>query len=163
MDGFVPITKENYPEVARIYSEGIATGMATFNTEASTWEEWDQEHLTYGRIALIEDTHMLGWGSLAPVSSRCAYTGVAEVSVYVSNAAKGKGVGTRILNELITISESNGIWTLYSAIMSDNAVSIHLHKKCGFRVIGTRERIAQLNGVWRDNTILERRSTVVGV
>lgn len=159
----VDITKANFQSVAAIYSEGIATGMATFETQAPNWEEWDGTHLMFGRLAAIKDEIMLGWAALSPVSSRCVYAGVAEVSVYVSSVARGKGVGKVLLTELIRVSEENNIWTLQSGIFPQNKASIALHEKCGFRVIGYKEKIGQLHGQWHDNMLLERRSSVTGI
>ncbi|GLR16959.1 GNAT family N-acetyltransferase [Portibacter lacus] len=160
---FKEINETNYSQVASIYLEGIATGMATFETSAPEWKNWDKGHLPFGRIALYENEKMLGWGSLSPVSSRCVYGGVAEVSVYVGQDARGQGVGRRILEQLVKISEENGLWTLQSGIMRENIGSINLHIKCGFREIGFREKVSQLNGDWKDNVLMERRSKVVGV
>ncbi|MFC3811299.1 GNAT family N-acetyltransferase [Lacihabitans lacunae] len=160
---FVQIYKELYPAVAQIYLEGIQTGMATFETQVPTWEHWDQNHLPFGRIGLFCEGKLKAWGTLTPVSKRKAYAGVAEVSVYVSSEAQGKGCGTLILEKLIEISEQHNIWTLQSGIMSQNLASIKLHEKCGFRTIGFREKVALLNGVWTDNTLMERRSKIVGV
>jgi len=160
---FVPITSKNYTAVADIYKEGIGTGMATFETDIPTWEKWDSAHLSFGRIALAQNNTMLGWASLAPVSSRCVYGGVAEVSVYVAENARGKGIGKQLLNALITTSEKNGIWTLQAGIMTANRASIKLHLSCGFRIIGYREKIGKLHGKWLDNTILERRSEIIGI
>ncbi len=159
---FKALSKEYYPQLAQIYLEGIATGMATFETKAPSFEDWDKAHLPFGRILAIENDQVLGWASLAKVSDRCVYGGVAENSIYVTAAAKGKGVGTKLLNKLIEISEANGIWTLQCGIMKANKASIALHEKCGFRIIGYREKIGKLNGVWKDNLLLERRSKVVG-
>jgi len=160
---FIEITEKNYNQVAEIYEEGIATGKATFETKIPKWEAWDASHLSFGRIALIENNQMLGWAALSPVSSRCVYGGVAEVSVYVAEAARGKGVGKTLLNKLKEISEQNNIWTLQSSIFRNNSSSKALHLKCGFREIGYKEKIGQLNGVWLDNVLLERRSEVVGI
>lgn len=155
--------ENDFQEIMKIYAEGIATGMATFETSLPSWETWDNAHTAYGRIAVFENKSMMGWASLSPVSSRCVYGGVAEVSVYVSENARGKGIGKLLMNELISISESNGIWTLQSGVFRANKSSIALHEKVGFRIIGHKEKIAQLNGVWYDNMLLERRSKVVGV
>lgn len=157
------ITAENFPQVADIYGQGIATGMATFETTVPSWPSWDAAHLAYGRIVAIEDSIILGWAALSPVSSRCVYGGVAEVSVYVAADARGKGVGRYLLNQLIAISEENGIWTLQSGVFPENEGSIALHERCGFRRIGYKERIGQLAGQWKDNVLLERRSNIVGV
>jgi len=160
---FFEIDKNNYAAVAQIYKEGIETGNATFETNVPTFEEWQAKHLSFGNIVLLENQTILGWASLSKVSDRCVYGGVAEVSVYVSSIAQGKGVGTKLLHKLIEISESQGIWTLQCGIMKENIPSIELHKKCGFREIGYREKVGKLHGVWRDNVIMERRSKIVGI
>ena len=157
------ITPENYHQVVQIYEEGLATGVATFETEAPPWNTWDASHLEFGRITAIDGSIMLGWASMSPVSSRYVYGGVAEVSVYVSAEARGEGVGQLLLNSHIISSEENGIWTLQSGIFKENLASIVLHKQCGFRIIGYREKIGNLNGVWKDNVLLERRSKTVGI
>ena len=158
------ITKDNYPEVSRIYLEGIKTGLATFETSAPEWADWDQAHLPYARIAAVStEGTMRGWASLSPVSSRCVYGGVAEVSVYVSETARGHGLGQSLLTQLIEESEQHGIWTLQSGIFRDNIGSMKIHEKCGFRIIGYKERIGQLNGRWMDNILMERRSMKVGI
>jgi L-amino acid N-acyltransferase YncA len=160
----VTISEVNFPLVAKIYLEGIQTGMATFETQVPTWKKWDVSHIAFGRIAIIDDQEtMLGWASLAPVSSRCVYGGVAEVSVYVAKNSRGKGIGKKLLLELIKISEENGIWTLQAGIMTSNVASINLHTSCGFRVIGYREKIGKLHDVWLDNVILEKRSKRIGI
>ena len=159
----VEISSENYPEVARIYGEGLQTGTATFETTIPSWEKWDAGHLSFGRILAVEKDYYLGWASLSPVSSRCVYGGVAEVSVYVAETARGKGAGAFLLKNLIEISEANNIWTLQSGIFRDNVASHKLHIKCGFREVGYKEKVGQLNGVWKDNLLLERRSKVVGI
>ena len=157
------INQTTYPDVSRIYMEGIETGIATFETQAPSWESWDQSHLSFGRIVAHRDAETLGWAALSPVSSRCVYGGVAEVSVYVKNSAKGQGVGKFLLKELITISEEHNIWTLQSGIFRENVASIALHEKCGFRIIGYKEKIGKLKGEWKDNILLERRSKIVGI
>ena len=157
------ISHVNYDQVVQIYEQGLATGMATFETAAPTWKSWDSTHLIFDRIAVMEGHQMLGWAALSAVSSRCVYGGVAEVSVYVSADARGQGVGKFLLNTLIIESEVNGIWTLQSGIFKENLASLSLHKKCGFRIIGFKEKIGQLRGVWKDNVLLERRSKIVGV
>lgn len=157
------ITERNYKEVGEIYAEGIETGMATFETKVPSWAEWDKAHLDKGRIVATKGEDILGWASLSPVSSRCVYGGVAEVSVYVKASARGQGVGKFLLTHLIDQSEAAKIWTLQSGVFPENTGSIKLHKKCGFRIIGNRERIGKLAGVWKDNILLERRSKTVGV
>ncbi|TVR29268.1 MAG: N-acetyltransferase family protein [Balneolaceae bacterium] len=154
---------ENWPQVREIYEEGIATKMATFETSAGTWEKWDQGHLADPRLVMTEGDVLLGWAALSPVSGRCVYGGVAEVSVYIRSSAKGRGIGTRLLEELIRQSDESGIWTLQAGIFADNHPSIKLHEKVGFRIVGTREKLGQLDGVWRDIVLMERRSDVVGV
>lgn len=160
---FNNIDRVNFRDFQRIYLEGISTGNATFETEAPDYEKWDSSRLKFGRIALYDDSDMLGWASLARVSDRCVYQGVTEVSVYVAEAARGKGCGKLLLKELIRISEENGIWTLQAGMMRENTPTIRLHEKCGFRQIGYREKVGKLHGVWRDNIIMERRSKVVGI
>ena len=159
----IEISEENYSEVARIYGEGLQTGTATFETTIPSWEKWNDGHLPFGRILAVEKDRYLGWASLSPVSSRCVYGGVAEVSVYVSDSARGKGVGEFLLKKLIEISEENNIWTLQSGIFRDNIASHKLHIKCGFREIGFKEKVGQLRGIWKDNVLLERRSKIVGL
>ena len=153
----------DWPEVSRIYAEGIASRIATFETVAPAWEQWDKGHLQPARLVVEKDTGLLAWAALSPVSSRCVYAGVAEVSVYVSEDARGKGVGTMILKALVEESEKAGIWTLQAGIFSDNRASIRIHEKAGFRLLGYRERLGQLHGVWKDVAFLERRSKKVGI
>jgi L-amino acid N-acyltransferase YncA len=153
---------EHWPEVAAIYGAGIASGNATFETEAPTWEEWDRAHLPTMRIVARSPERVLGWGALSGVSDRCCYAGVAEVSVYVAPEAQARGIGRTLLQALIERSEAAGIWTLQAGIFPENSASIRLHERCGFRVVGTRERLGQLGGVWRDVVLLERRSRRVG-
>jgi L-amino acid N-acyltransferase YncA len=148
--------------VKRIYEEGIATGNATFQTSAPSWEEWNKDHLTTARFIAVDNHEILGWAALTPVSGRCVYAGVAEVSVYVAALARSKGVGKKLLEALINASEQNNLWTLQAGIFPENTASIKLHEANGFRIIGTREKIGKMNGVWRDTVLLERRSKVVG-
>jgi L-amino acid N-acyltransferase YncA len=149
---------EDWNHVVNIYLEGIATGNATFQQSAPSWEEWDTNHLGRGRFVARSNGLVVGWAALTPVSSRCVYSGVAEVSVYVSSTQQGKGIGSSLLDRLIESSEKEGIWTLQAGIFPENKSSIALHKKKGFRVVGVRERIGKMNGVWRDVILLERRS-----
>ena len=149
-------------QVLRIYLEGIATGQATFETEAPSWEAWDAHHLPFARLVAILDGAVKGWAALSPVSKRAVYRGVAEVSVYVDRDLRGQGVGRVLLEKLIKASEKNGIWTLQASIFPENEASVALHKSCGFREVGIRERIARLHGVWRDTLLFERRSQAVG-
>ena len=158
-----PLTADDWPVVRRIYAEGIATGAATFDSEIPEWDEWSAKHLAAARIIAERAGSIVGWAALMPVSPRACYQGVAEVSVYVGNGARGTGVGRALLMALIAESEQAGIWTLFSSIQADNPVSVALHEKCGFRMIGRREKLAQRNGVWQDTFNMERRSRVVGV
>ncbi|WP_130857900.1 GNAT family N-acetyltransferase [Olivibacter jilunii] len=157
-----PITIDNFAEVAEIYRQGLATNIATFQNDLPQWEEWDRGHLGFCRISIYEHNKMIGWAALTPVSGRCVYAGVAEVSIYIGQDERGKGFGKLLLHELIAQSEINGIWTLQSAIFSENQSSIRLHEKCGFRLVGYREKIGKKNGVWKDNVLMERRSKSVG-
>ena len=155
--------KADWERVREIYVEGLATGQATFETEAPDWERWDETHRSDARLVSREDDEITGWAALSPVSSRQAYAGVAEVSVYVGRKFRGKGVGRALLDALIEESDRNGIWTLQASIFPENDVSICLHRICGFREVGRRERIAKLDGRWRDTVLLERRSKIVGM
>lgn len=142
----------------RIYAEGIATGNATFEPAAPSWAEWDTSKLAVPRLAAELDHAVVGWAALSPTSKRHVYRGVAEVSIYVAAAARGQGVGRALLAALVEESEEAGIWTLQAGIFPENTASIHLHKQCGFRIVGRRERIGQMQGVWRDVLLMERRS-----
>lgn len=153
---------EDWPAVETIYRAGIATGMATFETETPPWAQWDAGHRPDCRLVARDGDRVLGWAALSPVSERCVYAGVAESSIYIAAAARGQGIGKRLLGALIAASEAAGIWTLQTGIFPENAASLALHKACGFRIVGTRERIGQLHGVWKDVVFLERRSPVVG-
>jgi L-amino acid N-acyltransferase YncA len=156
------LRSDDWPEVARIFEEGIRTGNATFETKVPTWEAWDAAHLPEHRVVAERDGRVVGWIALAPVSSRCCYAGVAEVSAYVTEGARGEGVGKALLGALIERSERAGIWTLETGVFPENAASVGLLQRFGFRVVGTRERIGEMHGMWRDVVFLERRSEVVG-
>lgn len=158
-----PMDSEDWTRVQAVYQEGIATGNATFETEAPDWNAWNTSHLAEGRLVARSDGSLVGWAALSPVSSRCVYAGVAEVSVYVGEAARGQGVGRALLEALIEASEQAGIWTLQAGIFPENVASLVLHKHCGFREVGRRQRLGKMDGVWRDVLLLERRSQVVGV
>jgi phosphinothricin acetyltransferase len=158
-----PMTPLHWPEVRAIYLEGIATRNATFATDAPDWTEWDAEHLQSCRLIARDRERVLGWAMLSAVSGRCVYAGVAEVSVYVASAARGRGVGGALLKALVAASERSGIWTLQAGIFPENAVSIGIHQACGFREVGRRERIGRMGDIWRDVVLLERRSNAVGL
>ena len=154
----------DWSTIARIYQLGITTEIATFETEIPSWSAWNDIHLQSCRFVALLENVIVGWAALSPVSSRCVYGGVAEVSVYVDTNYSRKGIGTKLLQELIGRSEKEGFWTLQSGIFPENKASIQLHKKLGFREIGYRERIGKMkNGIWRDNIILERRSKIIGM
>lgn len=152
----------DWQAVANIYKQGIATGLATFETNVPSWEIWDNGHLQACRLVAEIDNEVVGWAALTGVSGRCVYAGVAEVSVYVSQHHKGMKIGSILLERLISATEANGFWTLQSGIFRENEASIALHKKYGFREVGYREKIGQLHGVWRDTVLMERRSDRVG-
>jgi L-amino acid N-acyltransferase YncA len=152
----------DWDDVRRIYAEGIATGNATMETEPPARESWDTAHRPDCRLVARDGARMLGWAALSRVSERCAYGGVAEVSVYVSQDARGRGVGRRLLEELVRASEQAGIWTLQAGIFPENVASLSIHQRCGFRVVGVREKLGKLGAVWRDVALLERRSDRVG-
>ena len=156
------MAENDWPKVAEIYAQGIATGQATFETETPSWEKWDSSHLQVCRFVAEKDGEVVGWAALSPVSSRCVYGGVAEVSVYVSTTQLGQKIGTQLLKQLILTSESEGFWTLQAGVFRENTGSIRLHTALGFREIGYREKIGQMNGIWRDTVLLERRSQVTG-
>jgi len=151
----------DWPEVSRIFAAGIATGNATFETAVPSWEAWDAAHFAAHRFVAERDGRVVGWMALAPVSSRPCYAGVAEVSVYVAEDARGEGVGSELLAAVIERAERDGIWTLQTGVFPENEASLRLLHRFGFRAVGTRERIGSLHGVWRDVVLLERRSEVV--
>jgi L-amino acid N-acyltransferase YncA len=154
---------EDWEAVQRIYREGIATGDATFETDVPEWEDWDRGHAGDCRLVARREGQVIGWAALSPVSGRCVYAGVAEVSVYVATEARGQGVGKALLRALTEESERRGFWTLQAGIFPENEASIALHRACGFRIVGHRERLGQMYSVWRDVVLMERRSKVVGV
>ena len=158
----IPMTDAHWPAVKAIYEAGIATGNATFETQAPEGDAWDKAHLGHSRLqAVDEGGTVLGWAALSPVSSRCVYGGVAEISIYIGTEARGQGVGRQLLQALIADSEAHGLWTLQAGTFEENKASIGLHTQAGFRVIGYRERIGQHHGVWRNTVQMERRSPTV--
>jgi L-amino acid N-acyltransferase YncA len=162
----VEVTKmlpEHAGVVLHIYAEGLATGQATFNTEVPSWQAWDKDHHTHSRLVAVENGEVLGWAALSPVSARYCYRGVAELSIYIGAVHQGKGLGNQLMQHLIAESEANDIWMIHSSTFPENTASINLQKKFGFREIGYRERIAELNGQWRNTVLLERRSLVNGL
>ena len=148
----------DWSEVSRIYAEGIATRNATFETEVPSWDDWDAAHLAGHRLVAVAEGEVVGWIALVAVSKRPCYRGVAEVSAYVAEEARGQGAGTMLLERLISDSEAGGIWTLETGVFPENETSLRLLKRFGFREVGVRERIGQLDGAWRDVVLLERRS-----
>ncbi len=155
-----PLLKTDWESVSKIYKEGIDTGIATFETEVPTWNLWDEKYIEHCRIVAEINREVVGFAVLSQVSKREVYKGVAEVSVYVSTNHRGKNIGKVLLTQLVRESESNGFWTLQAGIFSENIASICLHEKCGFRIVGIREKIGKLHGKWHDNYLLERRSNI---
>lgn len=155
------LTERHWPSVAEIYHQGITTGQATFETRVPDWGTWDTTHFVACRYVATDDGRVVGWAALTPASHREVYAGVAEVSVYVAEEARAKGVGRALLEALVVGSEQAGLWTLQAAIFPENIASLGLHEACGFRTVGRRERIARLADVWRDVVLMERRSPVI--
>jgi L-amino acid N-acyltransferase YncA len=149
---------QDWPDVVRIYEEGMLTGNATFETQLPSWEAWDAGHLAEHRLVVTLDDEVVGWAALSPYSDRECYRGVAEESIYIAERARGLGLGRRLLGALIASAEAAGIWTLQAGIFPENEASIALHVALGFRVVGVRERLGRSRGVWRDVVLLERRS-----
>lgn len=152
---------DDWPAVRAIYEEGIRGGDATFETEPPSWERWDTAH-PWLRLVAEREGAVVGWAALSPASARYCYRGVGEVSVYVAGEARGAGLGRELLERLVELSEQAGYWTLTAGVFPENGASLRLHKACGFREMGVRERLGELRGVWRDVVLLERRSTLVG-
>jgi len=157
-----PMTPDDWLEVCAIYEEGIATGLGTFETKAPSWDEWNAARLPHSRL-VARDRQVLGWAALSPVSKRACYAGVAEVGIYITASSRGRGIGRVLLQALIDSSEKHGIWTLQGATIAENEASLALQSRCGFRVIGRRERIGKVAGVWHDTILTERRSAKVGI
>ena len=153
--------QEDWPAVKAIFEQGIAGRQATFETEAPDWEAWDRAHRADGRLVAVEDERIVGWAALAPVSQRRCYSGVTENSVYVDSSAHGRGIGRALLERLVADADRAGIWTIQAGVFPENEASVALHVACGFRVVGTSEGLAQLDGEWRDVLLLERRSKEV--
>ena len=152
------LTAGDWPAVSAIYAHGIATRNATFETAVPSWGEWEREHMDDHRLVGRVDGEVVGWAALSRVSDRHCYRGVAEDSVYVRDGHHGQGVGRALLSALISRAEAAGVWTIQAGVFPENLASLKLHVACGFRVVGVRERIGQLDGAWRDVVLLERRS-----
>lgn len=153
------VTQEHFPAIAKIYAEGLATGLASFETQVPDWNTWNAKFLQAPRFVLKVNQTVVGWAALSAVSKRIVYKGVAENTVYITKNHQQKGLGSYLLKHLIKESENLGFWTLQASIFSQNTGSISLHKKCGFKIVGLREKIAQRNNIWYDNILMERRST----
>ncbi len=156
-------TISDWEEIKKIYIEGIETEIATFETvnEIGNYDNWIKSKIAGSIFVKCFENEILGWAALSKVSDRCVYGGVAEISVYISSKAQGKGIGSDLMQKLIDFSENNNIWTLQAGIFPENGASIHLHKKFGFRELGIREKLGKLNGTWRDVAFLERRSKII--
>ncbi|PTX42969.1 phosphinothricin acetyltransferase [Christiangramia gaetbulicola] len=157
------IISTDAPEILNIYELGLETRNATFETRVPTWEEWDKKHHSHSRLVFFENDMIKGWAALAPFSMREVYRGVAELSIYIHPEHSGKGIGSQLMRGLIASSEKNLIWTLFSSVFPENEATVKLHTKFGFKLLGRREKIAQLDGIWRDTLIFERRSKIVGI
>ena len=160
---FRPMTEDDWKSVSEIYKQGIDTGNATFQQEIPTYKDWDNGHLKSCRLVALKDNEIVGWAALTPVSGRCVYVGVAEVSVYVSDKNRGHKIGHKLLEKLIIESENEKLWTLQAGIFPENFASLKIHEQLGFRKIGHREKLGKMNGIWRDTVLLERRSKITGV
>ena len=158
-----PFVKSDFPSVKDIYQQGIDSGEATFQEQAKDYDVWNESLLPSCRLVAESNRQIIGWAALPSTSNQCVYSGIAEVSVYVSSNSQGLGVGNSLLKALIKASEEEGIWTLQAGIFPENKASIHIHSKNGFKVLGIREKLGQMNGIWRDIVFMERRSKVVGL
>jgi phosphinothricin acetyltransferase len=157
-----PMTVADWPDVERIYAAGIATGNATFEHAPPSWEHFDETMSPDLRFVAVLDDRVVGWVAASPVSDRCVYSGVVEHSVYVSPDYRGQGIARQLLEKLIASAEAAGIWTLQSGVFPENTASLAVHERAGFRIVGTRQRLGQHHGRWRDVVFIERRSPVVG-
>lgn len=157
------LSPSDWNSVQKIYAEGLATKIATFETQVPTWEQWNDKFLPTCRLVTEVENQVIGFAVLSAVSKRKVYQGVAEVTIYIASSHHGKGIGKELLKELISCSEKNGFWTLQAGIFPQNLASIKLHESCGFRILGTREKVAQRDDVWHDNIIMERRSKKIGI
>jgi phosphinothricin acetyltransferase len=157
------MSESHWPAVAQIYKQGVDTGFATFEQEIPSYEQWNKNHISSCRLVALRDDKIVGWAALSLVSVRRVYRGVAEVSIYIAKSERGSGIGNLLMEELIASSEKAGFWTLQSGIFPENKASIKLHEKAGFRFLGRRERVGQLDGFWKDNLLFERRSKIVGI
>jgi phosphinothricin acetyltransferase len=157
----VPMADSDWPGVAEIYRQGLEAGHASFEPDVPAFEAWDAAHLAEPRLVARLDGAVVGWAALSPVSERCVYGGVAEDSVYVAPGLAGRGIGRRLLTELVRQAEAAGIWTIQAGIFPENAASLAMHERCGFRVVGRRERLGRHHGVWRDVLLVERRSDAI--
>lgn len=158
-----PLTEKHWPEVKSIYKSGVATGNANFSFAEPDWESWNKTHVKNCRLVALESNTVLGWVALTAITDQCVFAGVAEVSIYVAENARGRGIGKQLLRAVTGESEKNNFWTLEARIFPENVASVKIHEENGFRIIGSRERIGRLNGVWRDTLLLERRSVKVGI
>jgi L-amino acid N-acyltransferase YncA len=156
-----PLQPDDWEAVAEIYWDGMRAGLATFQTEVPSWDAWDAAHLRGHRLVADLLGEVVGWAALSPASTRRCYAGVVENSIYVAQGARGLGIGRALLAALIAGAERAGIWTIQTSIFPENRASLALHERCGFRVVGTRERVAKRDGIWRDTVFLERRSPVI--
>jgi len=157
------LERVDFPPIQLIYQHGIDTGNATFQGQAKDWDDWNLTYLENCRLVAKRDSCVIGWAALSAVSSRCVYGGVAEVSIYIETSSQGQGFGSVLLQSLIACSEAHGFWTLQAGIFPENRASLALHEKCGFKVVGVREKLGQLLGNWRDVVLMERRSPIVGL
>jgi phosphinothricin acetyltransferase len=158
---FRQMIEADWSQVVEIYTQGINTGNATFETEIPDWDKWNSGHIQTCRIVAVNEIEIIGWAALVPVSTRKVYSGVAEVSIYISNEYQGINIGSKLLKQLIEESEKNGFWTLQAGIFPENKSSTKIHQNNGFRIVGYREKIGQMKGMWRDTVLLERRSRII--